>query len=311
MLFLGQAAIAQSDTLSRDTLVAGAKVKVPKPDSVKYWTNNGNFRLNFRNVTLRNWNAGGNSNIALGSEVRLAAVRKKDQVTWTNNAILAYGLVNEANADFPWKKNDDRILITSKYSQRINDKWSLSSLLDFRTQFDRGFRYRRAPGSDVETRTFLSSFMAPGFLQGSLGLTLKPASSEWYTFTMAPYTGKLTFVWNDSLSNAGAFGVERGEKSRLEAGASVTTTVRRTLMENVRLNTNLNLFAGYESFDKIDVNWEFLLEFRVNKYISSSIAAVLIYDEDIEVKRDDGTSGPAVQFQNVINVGLSFDIKSK
>jgi hypothetical protein len=294
---------AQEDTVAvADSVVREQKQK--KPDSVQYWTNGGNFRLNFRNVTLRNWNAGGNSNIALGSEVRLNAERKKDEVTWTNTLLLAYGLVNESNTEFPWKKNDDRILLNSKYSRKINDKWSLSGLMDFRTQFDAGFRYRG------ETRTFLSEFMAPGFLLGSMGLTLKPKKNDWYTFTMAPYTGKLTFVWNDSLSNAGAFGVDPGEKSRLEAGSSLTSTINRTILENVKVTSRLNLFAGYESFTAIDVNWEALIEFKVNKYITSSISTVLIYDEDIQVNRDDGTTGPAIQFQNVINIGLNLDISS-
>ena len=275
-------------------------------DTVKFWSRTGNFRVNFRNVTLKNWNAGGSSNIAVGGELRLGAIKEKNDVTWTNDLLFAYGLIRESSSDFPFKKNDDRILINSRYSHKINDTWSLSSILNFRTQFDDGYRYRRDPNADREIRTFLSSFMAPGYLQGSLGLTLKKVN--WYTVTMAPYTGKLTFVWNDSLSQAGAFGVERGEKSRLEAGSSITTTLKKTLFENVKVTSLLNLFAGYESFEKVDVNWEALLELKVNKYITSSVSVVLIYDEDIDVKRDDGTTGPAVQFQNVINIGFSLDL---
>lgn len=286
-----------------DSLVQDQKQK--KPDSLIYWNTTGNFRLNFRNVTLRNWNAGGNSNIALGSEVRINAIKKKNDITWNNSLLLAYGLVNESNTEFPWKKNDDRIILNSKYSQKINDKWSLSGIADFRTQFDDGYRYRG------ESRTFLSQFMAPGFLVGSLGLTLKPKANDWYAITMSPYSGKLTFVWNDSLSNAGAFGVDRGEKSRLEAGSSFTTAVKRTVWENVKVTSKLDLFAGFESFTAIDVNWEALIEFKVNKFITSSISAVLIYDEDITVNRDDGTSGAAVQFQNVINIGLNVDVGKK
>jgi hypothetical protein len=293
-------AVAQKDS----TLL-----KPKKPDSLIYWKNSGAFRMNFRNVTLKNWNAGGSSNIALGGEFRYAANYKKGDHSWNNTFLFAYGLIREANSDFPFKKNDDRILMNSKYSRKLNGVWSLSSIVDFRTQFDRGYRYRRLPNTDTEQRTFLSKFMAPGYLQGSLGLTYK--GSDWYALTLSPYTGKLTFVWDDSLSRAGAFGVEKGEKSRLEAGSSITTSLKKTIMENVKLSSNLNLFAGYESMDKVDVNWEALLELRVNKFISSSISAQLIYDEDIRVRRDDGTEGPAVQFQNVINIGFILDIGSK
>lgn len=290
-----------------DTTKAVVKAdSVLAADTVKYWSRTGNFRLNFRNVTLKNWNAGGSSNIAVGGELRLGAIKEKNDVTWTNDLLFAYGLIRESSSDFPFKKNDDRILINSRYSHKINDTWSLSSILNFRTQFDDGYRYRRDANADRETRTFLSTFMAPGYLQGSLGLTLKKVN--WYSVTMAPYTGKLTFVWNDSLSQAGAFGVEKGEKSRLEAGSSITTTLKKTLFENVKVTSLLNLFAGYESFEKVDVNWEALLEMKVNKFITSSVSVVLIYDEDIDVKRDDGTIGAAVQFQNVINIGFSLDL---
>ena len=275
-------------------------------DTVKYWSKTGNFRVNFRNVTLKNWNAGGSSNVSVGGELRLGAIKEKNDITWTSDLLFAYGLIRESNSDFPFKKNDDRILINSKYSHKINDTWSLTSILNFRTQFDDGFRYRRDATADRETRTFLSTFMAPGYFQGSLGLTLKKV--DWYSVTMAPYTGKLTFVLNDSLSQAGAFGVAIGERSRLEAGSSITTSLKKTVFENVKITSLLNLFAGYESFEKVDVNWEALVEFKVNKYITSTVSAVLIYDEDIDVRRDDGTSGPAVQFQNVINIGFSLDL---
>ncbi len=293
---------AQSDS----TIVVVEADSVMAADTVKYWSKTGNFRVNFRNVTLKNWNAGGSSNVSVGGELRLGAIKEKNDITWTSDLLFAYGLIRESNSDFPFKKNDDRILINSKYSHKINDTWSLTSILNFRTQFDDGFRYRRDATADRETRTFLSTFMAPGYLQGSLGLTLKKV--DWYSVTMAPYTGKLTFVLNDSLSQAGAFGVAIGERSRLEAGSSITTSLKKTVFENVKITSLLNLFAGYESFEKVDVNWEALVEFKVNKYITSTVSAVLIYDEDIDVRRDDGTSGPAVQFQNVINIGFSLDL---
>ena len=118
---------SQSDTtkavVKADSLLAA--------DTVKFWSRTGNFRVNFRNVTLKNWNAGGSSNIAVGGELRLGAIKEKNDVTWTNDLLFAYGLIRESSSDFPFKKNDDRILINSRYSHKINDTWSLSSILNF------------------------------------------------------------------------------------------------------------------------------------------------------------------------------------
>ena len=46
---------------------------------------------------------------------------------------------------------------------------------------------------------------------------------------------------------------------------------------------------------------------KVNKYISTRIETVLIYDEEVFIKQDDGTSKQAIQLQNLINFGISLD----
>jgi len=74
----------------------------------------------------------------------------------------------------------------------------------------------------------------------------------------------------------------------------------------VVFGSNLNLFAGYEEFQNVDFNLESLLVLRVNKYIVSNISLQMIYDDDINVERDDGSIGPALQVQNAINVGFSY-----
>ena len=50
---------------------------------------------------------------------------------------------------------------------------------------------------------------------------------------------------------------------------------------------------------------------KVNKWLSASVSASLIYDDDIDIpldKNDDGINdnvGPRVQFKEVIGVGLN------
>jgi hypothetical protein len=46
---------------------------------------------------------------------------------------------------------------------------------------------------------------------------------------------------------------------------------------------------------------------KVNKFISTRIETVLIYDEEVLIKQDDGSSKQAIQFQNLINFGISVD----
>ena len=111
---------------------------------------------------------------------------------------------------------------------------------------------------------------------------------------------------DDALSARGAFGVPPGKKVRSEFGAYLNAGFKKALVENVNLDTKVSLFTNYQTFGNLDVNWELTLLMKVNKYITTSISTQLLYDEDIKVKREDGTTGAAVQFKEVINIGLLY-----
>ena len=70
----------------------------------------------------------------------------------------------------------------------------------------------------------------------------------------------------------------------------------------------------YKTLDKIDVSWENTLNMKVNKYISASIFLHTKYDHDIDVTPDDATDlttigvQRAIQFKNVIGIGLAYKI---
>ena len=58
------------------------------------------------------------------------------------------------------------------------------------------------------------------------------------------------------------------------------------------------------------MNWETLIAFKVNKYISASINTQLIYDDKIKipvVRNGELTSvGSLVQFKEILGVGFSY-----
>ncbi|KYG78888.1 DUF481 domain-containing protein [Roseivirga echinicomitans] len=125
------------------------------------------------------------------------------------------------------------------------------------------------------------------------------------TATLAPFTGCFTFVLNDSLSNAGAFGINPGDQIRPEAGISLAGTYKKDVLENVSFLGNFNLFSNYEKFPNTVVNLEASFKLKVNNYLSTNISSQLIYDDDITLTRNDGTKGRDIQIKNVINVGVT------
>jgi hypothetical protein len=60
----------------------------------------------------------------------------------------------------------------------------------------------------------------------------------------------------------------------------------------------------------VDINWTTLTTFKVNKFISATLATQLIYDDDIKVLRNagdqKGTVGPDIQFKQVLGIGLNY-----
>ena len=85
------------------------------------------------------------------------------------------------------------------------------------------------------------------------------------------------------------------------------------------------MFSNYTNNPQnIDVNWDNILNMKVNKYISASITTSLIYDDDVKIAvlKDDGTPkvradgatpevGPRTQLKYVLGVGFAYTFGDK
>ena len=157
----------------------------------------------------------------------------------------------------------------------------------------------------------ISNIMAPGYLSFSLGMDYKP--SEVFSLFLSPLSTKFTFVLDDDLSAAGSFGLDPGQKTRAELGAYIKMTFIKEILKNVTLETKIDFFSNYLDNPKyIDVNWDLLLTFKVNKFLSASLLTQMIYDYDIKFGEDttgDGvydTFSAKVQFKELFGLGLSY-----
>lgn len=269
------------------------------------WKVNGTFSLNFSQATLTNWAAGGENSISGNGFVELSAdYDDTKKLNWDNDLKLGYGLI--VQGDDPVRKSDDKIDLSSKLGYKISKAWLYSNMINFKTQFAMG--YDRPGETD---RIKISNFMAPGYLNLSTGFDWKPVES--FSLMLSPVTGKFTFVLDDDLSQEGAFGVDSGQYVRSELGGYLKATFKKEIVKNVRINTKIDLFSNYlNEPQNIDVNWDLLITFKVNEFISASFIANLIYDHDIKFKEDtngDGTIdkiGPRTQFKEIFGIGLTY-----
>ncbi|MFM7021661.1 MAG: DUF3078 domain-containing protein [Flavobacteriales bacterium] len=277
------------------------RLKEINADTMDGWKFSGNTNLNLAQSAFFNWAAGGNNSYALNGLVSLRLSYKKNDFTWENNLTSGYGFL--VRDDMGFIKTDDKFDIDSKFGQLAGKGWYYSALINFKTQFADGFA--TAGGTDV-----ISRFMAPAYFIGAIGIDKKFGSM--YSLFFAPVSIKATFVMDKTLSDAGAFGVDPGKRMRSEAGAYLKLSFQKDIMKNVNFKTKADFFSNYlRNPENIDITWESILTFKVNKYISATITASLIYDDDVKVgthKDIDGNFdqfGPRTQFKEVLGIGLS------
>lgn len=303
LVMLCQVSIAQTDSIA--------------PPPVKNWKLKGLFGLNGTQSSFVNWNAGGRNNLSVIGYISASADYKKDRWQWKNNLELALGgmlYLDKEGRDGGLQKTDDKIDFATNIGYKMADKWYLSMIGGFKTQFLDGFAY---PNDSVR----VSTFMAPGYANFALGIDFTP--NDKFSLFISPLATKMTFVLDDTLANAGAFGVENATFStngdviskskgfRGEIGAYLRMTYNKELFKNVNLKTKLELFSNYANNPQnIDVNADMLWTFKVNSWLSASLNWTLIYDDDIAIRDSKGGVGPRTQFKSVLGLGLSYTIQN-
>ena len=280
------------------------------------WKRGGVFNLNFNQVSLTNWAAGGKSSVSFTGLFSYFANMKKGRHTWDNNIDLAYGrLIQDGSDD---TKTDDRLELASKYGYEISGPWYASYLLSFRTQFDEGF-------DPVLDSVKISEFMSPAYVITGPGIDFKPKENISVLFSPAEY--KATIVLDQDLADVGQFGVDAaefdeqgnkikdGKNIRSEFGAYLKFWYTVELMKNVNFMTKLDLFSNYlDRPENIDVTWETLFTLQINEWLSATLNTLLIYDHDIGIVQETGDAdnpvkvGPATQFKQTFGAGLSLKL---
>ena len=281
--------------------IVGLSAIAQEKQDTSYWKKGGLISITFSQTSLTNWSGGGDNAISTNGQLNLFANMNKGKNSWENTLNLEYGLVKQGDEGV--RKSIDKIEYTTKYGYRNGGSWYYTALMDFKTQFAKGYNYSSEEGvEDVK----VSNLLAPAYLSLSLGMDYKP--SEVFSAYLSPITGKMTIVNDDDLSDAGAFGVDPGDNFRSEFGAFSKLTLNKGIMENVNLKSTLDLFTNYsESFGNVDVKWEVMVNMKINSFLTATVNTSLIYDDDVDYIDEDGINkGPRIQFKEIIGVGLAY-----
>lgn len=284
------------------------------------WKVGGIISLNFSQAYYENWQAGGTPSITGVGFLKLYSLYYKRKWRWDSQLDVAYGLIQERQAI--QRKTDDKFTFDTKIGYDLGKKWFLSILGSFRTQFAPAYE-------DPDTRNVkISDFMSPAYVILSPGIDHSPTDN--FTFYFSPCALKTTIVLDEELANKGAYGVQAGEWEtiqrdtildsmrvggkhfRYEFGAYMKLLYKVGVWDNVEFQTKLELFANYlNKFGNIDVNWEGLLNMRINDFLSANIRAQIIYDDDIQIPTyvdDQGRQyyGARMQLKELFGLGLAY-----
>ncbi|MBP9688860.1 MAG: DUF3078 domain-containing protein [Bacteroidia bacterium] len=272
------------------------------------WTTNLQTGLNISQASYSgNWKAGGINSISLGTFLNFKAVKKTENYEWNNDLQLLYGTVKNEGQDI--RKNADRIFFDSKYARKISKHWNLFASLNFMSQFDAGFEYKSVAG--VETSRRISAFLAPGYLTEALGFEYKPVT--YFSAQFGVGALRQTFVTDQKLYDNydvtakeynELYGVKRGDNMRNQVVFQMVLNFDKEIMKNVTLKSRYMGLLDYERLEpqyivsRLDVS----ITAKVNKYISTNLNGVLLYDFDQD--KD-------VQYSQVISLGVLYSFSNK
>lgn len=283
-----------------------------------FWEKQNEFDLQLSEVAFVNWNAGGDNAVSAIGKLYFERNYKFRYFQWDNDLELRFGW--NAQEGRKWRKTDDAIRLSSTIGYRRDtiSNWYYSVKMNFNTQFADGFKYpdRSKP---------ISRFMAPGYLFLGAGTSFIPEGKE-FNLYISPLTFKGTFVLDQTLADAGAFGVdeavldangnvlEPGSNLFAELGFLITHKWELPVTDNVILSHNISLYTDYlRVFGNVDVDWQLKFNFKVNEFIHATLLTHLIYDDDILFDREvagDGTvidpGTPRTQFRQQLGIGINY-----
>lgn len=287
---------AQDQTVKNLRAEADKSIKKDASDTTtKTWKKGGLYSFNIGQGSLSNWAAGGDDfSLTVNTFLNLFAFYKKGKHSWDNTLDVNWGYVKTTSLGS--RKNDDRFDILSKYGHELNPKLNLAGLVNFRSQFFKGYSYTST------SKTLSSNFLAPAYLLVSAGLDYKPTKN--LSIFVSPITNRWVIVRDDTLSAKGAYGVRPGTKSINEFGAFATISYFKEFNKFVAYKGRLDLFSNYKKNPQnVDINMNNTLSAKLGKVFTMSWSLDMIYDDDVRLFGKTKTS-PALQVKSIIGAGI-------
>jgi len=284
-------------TFAQDVNMDFAKpviVEEVKPDTAIFKHSiQAGLNLNQANFSS-NWKAGGTNSVAIGAMLNDKIIYSKKKFEFTSDVQMIYGTIQNQGQEV--RKTNDRMFSDQKFGFRLKPKWYAFGSLNFQSQFDAGFEYKK-DAAGIERGLLISKFMNPAFFTQSVGIEFKP--EKWLSARAGLGTLRQTFVMDTSLYRniPSNYGVEIGKKARMELAMLFIVDFDKEIMKNLFLKSRFSLFYNYETLNTADYRWDVSLTAKVNKYVNVNLSGTVLYDKDMDT---------SVQYTQALGLGILF-----
>ena len=265
----------------------------------------GSYGLNINQLALSNWAAGGENSATGKAFANFVLLDKKQSFEQKLTGAFAFGI--SRFADKRIEKSDDKIDLTYSLSLNSKTQWNVTTVATFNTQFANGYKY-------PNDSTVISSFFAPAYLTLSAGYSYKTKNDQFSVF-LSPLAGKVTFVMNQDLADAGNFGVKKGyydqdslwipgENIAAALGVNIIINYKQPIGKNITYSTMFNGFYNYtekrdDNLARIDFNWENNINFTITRFIRTILFVHLKYDHNTTFPVYETVGGEEVVVDNI------------
>ena len=266
-------------------------VKTVKPSP---WTLKSLANLQFsQNYVSSNWYQGGSDNISiLGIINGTFNYDNKKNIQWDNFAEWRLGF-NSVEGDTMrlLNTNDDIIRATSKLGIKAGGNWFYSGSVDFSTQFFNSYKA-------INSKEMKAKFLTPVRLNIGVGLDYK--YQKLFSLMLSPLSYKFIYA-NDTVNvNKKSFGILPGEKVLSQIGSSFRAQVNYSPTREIQIDSKLSFYTNYE---KVEIDWEIIGNFRVNRFLSTRLSLNPRYDNTVILAAGEKAK---IQFKELLTFGLSY-----
>lgn len=252
-----------------------------------FWSYDLTSSFTLNQTYLANWTKGGESSLSTMLDITAGAIynNKEANTEWINSMRMNIGTL--LTPDKGLRKNNDLVELNSKFNRNASGKFGFSATFYMKSQLAKGYNY---PNDSV----VVSRFLNPASMTVGIGAEYKPFKNT--SINVAPLSYRNTFVLDTARIDQTKHGIAADRRAKQELGTQVVVYNKFTGIEDLTVTNRLRLFSNYlDKPQNIDVDWEMMLDRKINWFFTIRLNLHLIYDDNVRFTVLDAEDQPVLE----------------